>query len=116
MNRRKERKSEDYQSETSDQESRSDKPRKKKGNGDTAPKVVAARIVKIEHAGMITAEDREHLLEASSDEPVIVVAAQVSQEWDQINLRILYDDHKFAQRFRASVYNLFVCFGCHESN
>jgi hypothetical protein len=102
MNRRKERKSEDYQSEPSDQESRSDKPRKKKGNGDTAPNAVAARIVQIEPAGMITAEDREHLLEASSDEPVVVVAAEVSQERDQINLRILNHDEKFAQRFRAS--------------
>ena len=108
MNRRKERKSEDYQiSETSDQESRSDKPKKKKGNGDTAPKAVAARIVKIEHAGMSTEVDREHehLLEASSDEPVIVVAAQVSKnaKRDQMHLRILHDDEKFAQRFRASV-------------
>jgi hypothetical protein len=44
-------------------------------------------------------------------EPVIVLAAQVSQEWDQINLHILYDDDKFAQRFRASDCNLFVCSG-----
>jgi hypothetical protein len=77
---------------------------------------VAACIVKIEHAGMSTAEDREHLLAAFSDKPVIVVAAQVSQEWDQIHLRILYDDHKFAQRFRAPGCNLFVCSGCHETN
>lgn len=83
---------------------------------DTAPKAVAARVVNIKHAGMSTAEDREHLLAASSDEPVIVVAAQVSHEWDPLNLRILYDDYKFAQRFRASGCNLFVCSGCHETN
>ena len=120
MNRRKEKKSEDYQIETSDQESRSDKLKKKKGNGDTSPKAVTARIVKIELAGMSTAEDREHehLLEASSDEPVIVVAAQVSKNGkpDQIHLRILHDYEKSAQRFRASGYLLFVCSGCHETS
>jgi hypothetical protein len=89
MNRRKEKKSDDYLNEMSDQESRSDKPRKQKGNGDTAPKAASARIVKIEHAGMSTAEDRELLLPgASSEEPVIVVAAQVSQEWNGIRLII----------------------------
>jgi hypothetical protein len=82
----------------------------------TAPSAVASRVVNIKHAGMNTAEDREHLLGALSDDTCHSCSRTGEPGMGSANLRILYDDDKFAQRFRASGCNLFVYPGCHETN
>ena len=80
MLRGKEKKSDGYHSETSDQGSyRNNK--KKKNNGDVKPRAVTARIVSIDTSNRmnISEEDREQLLANSSEEPVTVVSAQVGR-------------------------------------
>ena len=88
MRRGKDKRSDEYPSESSDQENNRNGP-KKKTNGDTKAKTVTARIIKIEKSSMVISdEDREHLLTPSSDEPVTVVAAEVRKDVDMFSVFI----------------------------